>query len=111
MTLLKSFPENMDLRQAFAMMTNDNTKRMIDLAGSVIVPEAWVLYEGTDQNGEPVEILTIRADEELFSTISQVFIGKFKQIVDYFGVDTGELVVTKGTSKNGRDFVNVDVSW
>lgn len=111
MKLIKSFPEDMNKRQSFAMMTSDNTKRMIDLAGCAIVPDSWVLYEGLDQNDEPVEILTISADEELFSTISLVFIRKFKEIVDYFGSDVGEIAVTKGTSKNGRDFVSCDVSF
>ena len=111
MKCIKCFPENMDNRQKFAMMTSDNTKRMIDLKGVVILPEAWVLYEGEDRNGEAVEILTIKADGELFSTISQVLIRKFKDIVDFFGTDVGEILVNTGTSKNGREFVTVDVSW
>ena len=111
MKCIKCFPETMDNRQKFAMMTSDNTKRMIDLKGIVILPEAWILYEGEDRNGEAVEILTINACDELFSTISQVFIRKFKDIVDFFGTDVGEILVNTGTSKNGREFVTVDVSW
>lgn len=111
MKCIKSFPEDMDKRQKFAMMTSDNTKRMIDLKGVVICPDAWILYESEDQNGEVVEILTVNADGELFSTISTVFIRKFKDIVEFFGVDVGEIMINTGISKNGREFVTVDVSW
>lgn len=111
MKLLKSFPEEMDKRQKFAMMTSDNVKKMIDLKGCVIIPDAWVLYEGENRNGETIEILTISADGELFGTISQTFIGKFKDIVEFFGSDVGDILVGSGTSKNGREFLTVDVSW
>ena len=111
MKLIKAYPEDMDQRQKFAMMTSDNTKKMIDLKGCVINPEAWVMYEGENKNGEAVEILVIAADSELFATISQTFIGKFKDIVEFFGLDVGEILVGTGTSKNGREFLTVDVSW
>ena len=111
MKMIKCFPEKMDKRQQFALMTTDRSKRMIDLKGTVIAPEAWILYEGEDLNGEAVEILTMTVEGEIFSTISNTFIKKFKQIIEYFGVDTGELVVTSGTSKNGREYISVDVSW
>ena len=110
MKLIKSFPEEMDKRQKFAMMTADNTKRMMDLDGVVIDPEAWVLYEGDNQKGEPVEILTIKADGELFSTVSPIFISKFKDIVEFFEGNTGEILVKTGKTKAGRDYVTVDVA-
>lgn len=111
MKVIKSFPEDMDMRQKFAMMTSDNAKKMIDLKGVVICPEAWVLYEGENQNGEVVEILTINADGEFFVTISQTFISKFKDIVEFFGLDVGEILIGTRTSKAGREFLTVDVSW
>ena len=111
MKVIKSFPEDMDKRQKFAMMTSDNTKKMIDLKGVVINPDAWVLYEGEDRNGESIEILTISSDGELFATISQTFISKFKDIVGFFGNDVGEILIGTGTSKAGREYLTVDVSW
>ena len=111
MKLNKSYPEDLSDRKALALMTTDRSKRMSELKGVVVEPESWVLYEGEDQKGESVEILTLVADGEIFSTISPTFIRKFRQIVDYFGNDVGEIVITSGTSKAGREFISVDVNW
>lgn len=111
MKLLKCYPEDLSDRKAFALMTTDRSKKMSELKGVVIIPESWVLYEGEDQKGEPVEILTLVNEGEIFSTISPTFIRRFRQIVDYFGSDVGEIVVTSGTSKAGREYISVDVNW
>lgn len=111
MKVIKSYPDDLSDRKAFALMTTDRSKRMSELKGVVVEPESWVLYEGEDQKGEPVEILTMVADGEIFSTISPTFIRKFRQIVDYFGSDVGEIIVTSGTSKAGREYISVDVNW
>lgn len=109
MKAFEFFPETMDNRKQFAMMTSNTSKAMQTLTDTVIEPEAWILYEREDQNGEPVEVLTLAAEGELFSTISATFIKRFKEIYEFLGKDVGELKVISGKSKAGRTYITCDV--
>lgn len=110
MKVLDYYPESMTKREQFSMCNADRGLQMKTLDGSQISPEVWILYEKPNQDGEDVEILTIKADGEIFSTISPTFIAKFKNIIEFIGKDDiGEIAVFTGQSKAGRTFVSCDL--
>ena len=104
--LLRSYPENMGKRTSYALMKSTNVNKLSSIAGSVITPEAWALFEDTDlKTGELRKVLTIKADGELFGTVSKTFIDAFEDIVNFFGGDCGQIHVVGGTTKAGREFI------
>lgn len=108
---IKFYPETMDKREKFSLMSSDRSQKMMDLEGAAIDPESWILYLQENQDGEEVEVLTIRAENAIYSTISPTFIKKFKQMVEYMGDDLGEIIICSGTSKAGRKYLTCDLNW
>lgn len=111
MEVIKQYPAEMSKREAFSLMTTDRTQKMMDLEGAVINPEAWILYTEANQDGEVVEVLSIRSEGTVYGTISPTFIRRFKQMVDYLGDEVGEIIICSGTSKNGRKYLTCDLNW
>jgi hypothetical protein len=72
MNIIKSFPEELTKRDAYKLTESQTTHKLIELAGSIIEPEKWVLFEDEDKT-----VLTIEADGELYGTISGTFIDAF----------------------------------
>ena len=108
MNIIKQFPEDIDRRTAYKLANNPGYS-MKDIDGSIIKPEAWILYEDVNLRGETVEVLAILAKGEVYSTISETFKREFMKIVDYFGGDVGEINVFTGASKAGRSYVTCSV--
>lgn len=107
--ILSMYPADMDKRSAYRL-TRASAKKMIEAAGSVITPERYVLYEGTDvKSGELKTVLTLEADGEVFGTISNTFIREFMDAANEFGGDPGPIKVITGETKNGRDYVTCEV--
>ena len=107
--ILTQFPADLDARTAYRL-TRANAKKMIEAAGSVITPSAYVLYEDADaKSGEVKTVLTLEADGEVFGTISSVFIREFMDAADYFGGNPGSIKVISGETKGGREFVTCEI--
>lgn len=103
------YPKDMDKRTAYRL-TRANAKKVVDAAGSVITPSAYVLYEDEDiKSGELKTVLTFEADGEVFGTISPVFIREFMDAANYFGGEIGSIKILTGETKNGREFVTCEV--
>ena len=109
MNIINCYPKELGERAKFGLM-NSQTKKMSDLVGVAITPEEWILYTD-DSRGEDIEVLTIKVDGDVYGTISATFIRAFKQMVDFFGTDVGEILVNSGTSKAGREYITCEVVW
>ena len=110
MNILRAYPDNLDKRTMYKLTQNANVQKLSTIAGSVIIPEKWVLYEDANiKTGEIGKVLVIEADKEMFATVSRTFIDSFEKAVDNLGEDVGEILVAPGTSKAGRDFINCEI--
>lgn len=106
MTIINKFPENLDVKTQYKLMKSPEVQRMKDADGSVLELKSWLIYTDTSSTGEDIEVLSVETETgELFSTISQAFIREFKDIVEVFGGDFGELKVLSRKSKAGRTYL------
>ena len=106
--LIASFPQ-LSKRDAYKLTKGSATK-ISEIAGSVITPEQWALYEDTDiKTGETKTVLTIIADQEKFGTISPTFIREFMDAAEEFDGDVGSIKVVPGTTRNGREYVTCEL--
>lgn len=108
MNIIKAYPVDLDKRTQYKL-ANAPSYNMKDIDGSVIKPEAWMLYEEVNMKGEPVEVLAILSEGEIYSTISETFKREFMKIVDFFGEDTGAIKVITGSTKAGRSYVTCTI--
>lgn len=107
--VLNKYPQEMDEREVYKMIKG-SAKKISEAAGSVITPEAWVLYKDIDlKTGEEKTVLTVRADGEKFGTISNTFIREFIDAAGFFHGNPGSIKIISDTSKSGREFVTCEV--
>ena len=110
MNILRNYPESISKRDMYKLTQNSSVQKLGTIAGSVITPEKWVLYEDANiKTGEIGKVLVIEADKEVFATVSKTFIDSFEKAVDNLGEDLGEILIAPGTSKAGRDFINCEI--
>lgn len=107
--ILAQHPHDMSKRDAYKI-TRGEAKKIKDIAGSVITPEMFALYEDTDlKTGELKKVLTIIADGEKFGTISPTFIREFMDAAEEFDGDIGPIKIVTGETKNGREYVTLEL--
>jgi len=107
--IITSYPADMSARDSYKLIKG-SAKKVLDIAGSVITPEAWALYKDVDlKTGEEKTVLTILADGEKFGTISSTFIRDFMDAAEFFKGAVGPIKIVSGESKNGREFVTCEV--
>lgn len=110
LTILATYPQDIDERTAYQLTREPNVKKMIEAAGSILNPEAFVLYEDADaKSGEIKKVLTIKCDNEIFGTISSTFINAFMDAADYFKGTPGPIEIVTGETKNGREYVTCKI--
>ena len=105
MNIIKSFPEELSRRDAYKLTESQTTRKLIELAGSIIEPEKWVLFEDEEKT-----VLTIEADGELYGTISGTFIDAFIKAFDNLGSDMGPIRIVTVTSRVGRTYVTCELA-
>lgn len=111
MKIIKSFPENLTMKQAYSLTRNPDSRPMKMLEGSTFNIEAYALYEDINSKGETQEVLAVLTKEgDTFSTISATFKRYFDAIVDMatqYGADlaTVDIEVIGGESKQGRHYI------
>lgn len=108
---LKDSSKNVDKKLAYKL--SHQTNKMLDLVGSSVKPEAYIVYEDADiKTGEMKEVVSILVEGKPYATISPTFIREFKDIIETFK-DEPELPlieVVSGKSKAGRDFITVTIA-
>lgn len=100
MKIIKSFPEELSKRDAFKLTESPATKKLMDLAGSIIEPTRWVLGEDEDKT-----VLALEVDGEIYGTISVTFIDAFVKAFNELGADMFPIKVVAGTSKSNRPYL------
>lgn len=111
MKIIKSFPENLTMKQAYSLTCNPDSRPMKTLEGATFNIEAYALYECENVKGETQEVLAVLTSEgDTFSTISGTFKRDFAAIVDVVNqydadLTTVDIEVIGGESKNGRHYI------
>lgn len=111
MKIIKSYPENLTMKQAYNLTRNPDSRSMKTLEGATFNIEAYALYEDENAKGETQEVLAVLTSEgDTFSTISGTFKRDFDAIVDVvnqYGADLAsvDLEVIGGESKQGRRYI------
>lgn len=105
---------NLSPKDAFKMANSNSSGKMIDKAGQTVEIDQW-LYATTseiDEDGEvhAKDVLYIKdKNGEIRGSVSPTFTKAFMNIADTFGDDFSTILIVKGTSKNGREFVTCDL--
>nr|DAH22212.1 MAG TPA: ssDNA binding protein [Caudoviricetes sp.] len=111
MKIIKSFPENLTMKQAYSLTRNPDSRPMKTLEGATFNIGAYAIYEDVNSKGETQEVLAVLTIEgDTFSTISATFKRDFEAIVDManlYGADlaTVDIEVFGGESKQGRHYI------
>ena len=111
MKIIKSFPENLTMKQAYNLTRNPDSRPMKTLEGATFNIEAYALYEDENAKGETQEVLAVLTSEgDTFSTISGTFKRDFEAIIDVanqYGADLAsvDVEVIGGESKQGRHYI------
>ena len=111
MKIIKNFPENLTMKQAYSLTCNPDSRPMKTLEGATFNIEAYALYEDENAKGETQEVLAVLTSEgDTFSTISGTFKRDFEAIVDVvnqYSADlaTVDIEVIGGESKQGRHYI------
>ena len=114
MTINKLYPENMNIKERYALTKSPKIQRMSDVVGSVIAVKAYALYTDEDKDGNPRDILSLMdQDGDVYATNSVSFIREFADIVSMCeqcdGLDLTEALssieIMSGTSKAGRTYL------
>lgn len=95
-------------------MTKSEAMRVQDVEkGVTLTVDKWMLYTETktakDGNQSEQRVLSIVSGDTKISTISNTFIESFMEIVDLMDGEDFAIIITGGTSKGGRTFVNCEL--
>lgn len=101
----------LSVKDIYFLTMNPKTEKMKDVVGQRIEISKWVVYEDVNKkNGETHQILAIATPEgETFATNSPTFKEDFVSMWELFtsmGETVPAIVVTNGTSKNGREYIS-----
>lgn len=111
MKIIKSYPENLTMKQVYSLTHDPESRSMKALEGATFNIEAYALYEDVNAKGETQEVLSVLTSEgDTFSTISSTFKRDFAAIVDVanqYGADLAaiDIEVIGGESKQGRHYI------
>lgn len=101
-------------KKAVYKLTKSESQRVQDVEKGLSLPvDKWAVYTETkkNKNGEETEqtVLAIVSGGMKISTISQTFIDSFLECVDLMENEPFSIIITGGTSKGGRQFVNCEL--
>ncbi|MBO7183051.1 MAG: hypothetical protein J6V49_02850 [Bacteroidales bacterium] len=101
-------------KKAVYKLTKAESQRVQDVEKGLSLPvDKWAVYTETKKgkNGEETEqtVLAIVSGGMKISTISNTFIDSFMEVVDIMDGDPFSIIITGGTSKGGRQFVNCEL--
>lgn len=107
---------NIDItdKKAVYKLTKAESQRVQDVEKGLSLPvDQWAIYTetkcGKDGTESEQTVLTIISGSMKISTISQTFIDSFMECVELMENDPFSIIITGGTSKGGRKFVNCEL--
>ena len=97
-------------KKAVYKLTKSESQRVQDVEKGVSLPvDKWALYTEKNNKGEEQTVLAIVSSGMKVSTISKTFIDSFMDCVELMEGDPFSIVITGGTSKGGRQYVNCEL--
>lgn len=117
MTFLKTNIDTENKKQVYRMTKGDSQKIEGLERGLSLPVDNYALYteekdrkkqDGTIEKYDQT-VLTFTSGPHKFGTISATFIKSFLEIVEIMDGDPFAIVITGGTSKGGRQFVNCEL--
>lgn len=101
-------------KKAVYRLTKSESQRVQDVERGLSLPvDKWALYTETKSAKDGTEseqtVLAIVSGGMKISTISKTFIDSFIECVDLMDGEPFSIVITGGTSKGGRQFVNCEL--
>lgn len=101
-------------KKAVYRLTKSESQRVQDVEKGVSLPvDKWALYTESKRGKDGAEIeqtvLAIVSGGMKISTISQTFIDSFMECVELMENDPFSIIITGGTSKGGRQYVNCEL--
>lgn len=109
---------NPEDKKALYRMTKKESNKIEGLERGLSIPvDDYCLYDeekerkGRDGTLEQYSqrVLTFTSGSQKFGTISATFIRSFMEVVEIMGADKFAIVITGGTSKGGREYVNCEL--
>lgn len=104
MEFIKTNIDQTNKKQVYKLTKGDSNKIDGLEYGTILPVDLFAVYMEEDK-----KVLTFTSGEHKFGTISQTFIKSFLEIVDIMADDPFSIVVTGGTSKGGRKYVNCEL--
>lgn len=91
-------------------LTKSESMRVQDVEQGTSFPvDKFAIYTEQNSKGEDQTVLAIVSGSVKISTISQTFIRSFTECLDIMGEDPFSIIITGGTSKGGRKYVNCEL--
>ena len=99
-----------DDKKAVYKLTRAKGVNVKDLAnGDKLKVDAWALYSDVSAKGNEQTVLAIVSGECKYHTISPTFQRDFADIVSLMDGEDFTIIITKATSKAGREFVTCEL--
>lgn len=97
-------------KKALYKLTRAKGLNIKDLENGERVPvDAWALYTDVNTKGTEQTVLAIISGEKKYHTISPTFQRDFADIVSIMDGEDFAIIITKATSKAGREFVTCEL--
>lgn len=113
---MKIIKTNIDVndKKKVYKLTKADSQRVQDLEQGVsFAVDSYALYEEDkmkkDGSTETQTVLAVVSGGVKFATISQTFINSFMECVELMEGDPFSIIITGGTSKGGRQYVNCEL--
>lgn len=99
----------------YSLTKGNDVKKLSDAKGETLEVAKYVLYNDTDVNGNPMQVLALETSQGVrYATNSKTFCRNFSDIVAIHEA-SGEpipsrFLVGSGRSKNGREYITCDIA-
>lgn len=105
------YSANPDKKESFKAVVTPHT--MQELKGQEIVITNLVITEKTDENGEIINVTSVKVDDTYYSSISKSMFDSARVIAEMFDPDEilngFTVLVDSGKSKNNREFLFLNI--
>lgn len=110
MNIIKKSANVVSAFDLYKLVQSPDRKKLTDIKGQTIELDKWALYTEPDKDGKEMYLLALSTvDGTAYCTNSATFCRSFESAVEtfaQFGEEFHEILVTNGTSKNGRDYID-----
>ena len=89
--------------------TCEPTVSLREAVGQTIQVEDFVIYETTDRNGDPIEIMVFITPDEMYSTISETVKSSYLSATEVFETHKLTFNVISGKTKANRDYLDIRI--